>query len=263
MSSSEEKDARAGASPEANQSQTDSVEWILVTGGSRGIGRAVVEALVAEGRRVAFTYRAGDQEAKEVEGASAGLATAHRLDLEDRDGTKALVSLLESEGSVVGLVNNAGVQSSALLAMTSDAEWDRMLDINLAGAFRCCRAVLPAMVRRRSGAIVNMSSLAALRGVAGQAAYAASKAGLLAMTRVLAREMGRRNIRVNAVVPGLVETDMTRGLNDAARQGLRSAECLPGGTTVDGVASAVVYLLSDRASSITGQCLHVDAGASC
>ena len=137
-----------------------------------------------------------------------------------------------------------------------------MVDVDLGGAFRCCRAVLRGMVARRRGAIVNVASLSALRGVAGQAAYAAAKAGLLGMTRSLAREVGRRGVRVNAVVPGFVATAMTADVPEEAARALRSMECLPRGVEPADVASAVAFLLSDRAAAITGQALVVDAGAS-
>ncbi|HVS15056.1 MAG TPA: SDR family oxidoreductase [Thermoanaerobaculia bacterium] len=235
----------------------------LVTGGSRGIGRAIVAALTADGWRVAFTYRQDAEAARQVEAEQAG-SSAFALDLADPEAPRVLVAAIEDRlGAVVGLVNNAGVQASQLLGMTGDALWSDVLDVNLGGSFRCTRAVLPGMVRRRRGAIVNVSSLSALRGVAGQAAYGASKAGLLALTRSLAREMGRRNIRVNAVVPGYVATDMTAALPEPAVAALRQAECLPIGTSARAVADAVAFLLSDRASAITGQCLCVDAGASC
>ena len=236
---------------------------VLVTGGSRGLGRAIVEALTEAGYRVAFTYRTGEVEARHLVEKLGGRAEAYSLDLQDRSRPKELIDELEEQEAILALVNNAGVQSSSLLAMTSDADWDLMMDINLSGAFRCCRAVLPKMVRRRRGAIVNVASLGAERGIAGQAGYAASKAGLLAMTRVMAREMGKRNVRVNAVVPGFVETGMTEGLPEAAKKSLRAAECLPAGTTSKAVAQAVVFLISDCASGITGESLHVDAGASC
>jgi 3-oxoacyl-[acyl-carrier protein] reductase len=240
-----------------------STPTVLVTGGSRGIGRAVVEVLVEEGLRVAFTWRSDEAAARAVEAAADGRATAFQLDLGDRKRPAALVAEIEERlGPVEGLVNNAGVQRSALLALTSDAAWDEVLDVNLGGAFRCCRAVLKGMVSRRRGAIVNVASLSALRGVAGQASYAASKAGLLALTRCLAREMGKRGVRVNAVVPGFVATDMTASLPPAAVAGLRAGESLAAGVDAAAVARAVAFLLSDRAASITGQSLVVDAGVS-
>ncbi len=235
---------------------------VLVTGGSRGLGRAMVEALVAAGRPVAFTYR-GEAAARQVEAASGGRARAFPLDLADRARPDDLVEEVEAAlGPLAGLVNNAGLRRESILALTPDADWDAVLDVNLGGAFRCCRAVLRGMMHRRRGAIVQVSSLSAIHGVAGQGAYAASKAGLLGMTRALAREAGRRNVRVNAVVPGFVATDLTADLPAAAIERLRAGECLPGGVTAAAVADAVVFLLSERAAAITGQALVVDAGAS-
>jgi 3-oxoacyl-[acyl-carrier protein] reductase len=236
---------------------------VLVTGGSRGIGRAIVEALVAEQGAVAFTFRSDEAAARAVEAASGGRARAFRLDLADRSRPDDLVAEVEAAlGPVAALVNNAGVRRESLLALTADADWDAVLDTNLGGAFRCCRAVLRGMVHRRRGAIVNVASLSALHGVAGQSAYAASKAGLLGLTHALAREVGKRGVRVNAVVPGFVATDLTADVPAAAVAALRAGECLPGGTPADAVAAAVLFLLSDRAAAITGQTLVVDAGAS-
>ena len=236
---------------------------VLVTGGSRGIGQTIVERLVGEGRRVAFTFRSGEERARALEQSSDGLARAYPLDLEDRARPKELARGIEEDfGPIDGLVNNAGVEHSGLLAMTSDADWDQVIDTNLGGVFRCCRAVLPRMVRRRHGSIVTISSLGAVRGVAGQTVYAASKAGALALTRALAREVGRRGIRVNAVVPGYLSTDMTADLPASAVESLRAMEALPAGVTMHSLAATVSFLLSEAAASITGQSLHVDAGAS-
>ncbi len=236
---------------------------VLVTGGSRGIGRAVVEALAAEGRSVAFTWRAREAAARAVEAAAGGRARAFHLDLADRERPDALVREVEEAlGPLAGLVNNAGLRREGLLALTSDADWEAVLDANLSGLFRCCRAALRGMVVRRRGAIVNVASLSALRGLPGQTAYAASKAGVLGLTRSLAREVGRRNVRVNAVVPGFVATEMTADVPPETAAFLRAAECLPGGVAAAAVADAVCFLLSDRATAITGQALVVDAGAS-
>jgi len=234
---------------------------VLVTGGGRGLGRATVEALAASGMTVAFTWNSDETAARAVEAATG--ARAFHLDLRDRARPDDLVEEVETAlGSLEGLVNNAGLRRESLLAMTSDEDWDAVLDSNLGGLFRCCRAVLRGMMVRRRGVIVNVSSLSALHGVAGQGAYAASKAGILGMTRSLAREAGKRGVRVNAVVPGFVATDLTAGLPEAAVSHLRAGECLARGVRPEDVAQAVLFLLSESAAAITGQTLVVDAGAS-
>jgi len=236
---------------------------ILVTGGSGGIGRAIVETLVAAGTQVVFTYRNDEAGATALVSASEGRARALHLDLGDAVAIDSLVNRIEDEsGPLDGLVNNAGIQVQGLLPMLSAGDWSRIVETNLAGPFRCCGAVLPGMLRRRRGAIVNIASLSALRGVAGLTAYSASKAGLLGMTRALAREVGKRGIRVNAVVPGFVATGMTADLSEVEVSALRAAECLPGGVDVRCVAETVCFLLSSKARSITGQCWVVDAGVS-
>ncbi len=233
----------------------------LVTGGSRGIGRAIVEALIADGWTVAFTFRSAEENAREIEAASDRRARAFPLDLLDRGAADGLAAIIEETiGPIEALINNAGVRRESLLAMTPDRDWDDVLDTNLGGAFRCCRAVLPKMMHRRKGSIVNVSSLSAVAGVAGQTAYAASKAGLLGMTRSLAREVGKRNIRVNAVLPGFVSTDMTTSLSVDVIKTLRVHECLPAGTSSGDVAQLVAFLASDRAAAITGQAIVIDAG---
>ncbi len=235
---------------------------VLVVGGSRGIGRAAVETLVAAGHPVVFTYRAGEDAARALEEAHAGRAFALRYDALDRQRPAALVEEAEARvGPLFGLVYCAGAKKDALAAMLPDADWDEVLETNLGGAFRVARAALPGMLRRRAGAIVNVASLSASHGIAGQAAYAASKAGLVALTRVLARECGKRGVRVNAVVPGYVATDFVADLPEAAVAALRAGECLKSGTGVQDVADAIAFLLSAKASAITGQALVVDAGS--
>lgn len=210
---------------------------------------------------MAFTWNTNETAARTVEEGTG--ARAFRLDLADRGRPDDLVvEVEEALGPIEGLVNNAGLRRESLLAMTSDEDWDTVIDTNLGGLFRCCRPVLRGMMVRRRGAIVNVSSLSALHGVAGQGAYAASKAGILGLTRSLAREAGKRGVRVNAVVPGFVPTDLTAGLPEAAVAHLRAGECLARGVQAADVAQAVAFLLSDRAAAITGQALVVDAGAS-
>ena len=233
----------------------------LVTGGGRGIGRAIVEALRADGWAVAFTWASDEAAARAV--ADQTGARPFRLDLRDRARPATLVAEVEKElGPVAGLVNNAAVRRESILAMTSDADWDEVLDVNLGGTFRCCRAVLPGMVYRRRGAIVNISSRSAEAGLPGQTAYAASKAGLMGLTRSLAREVGRKSVRVNVIVPGFVSTELTAALSPERVAKLRDTECLPAGTVPRDVAHMAAFLLSDRAAAITGQAIAVDSGAS-
>jgi len=238
-------------------------DTVLVTGGNRGIGRAIVRALVQGGSRVAFTYREDRAGALELHEELGDGTRAYQLDVADPDGPHRVAASVEEElGPIAGLVNNAGSTTAGLLAMTPDAEWQRVVEINLGGVFRCCRAVLPMMMHRRRGSIVNVVSLGAIHGVAGQTVYAASKAGVVGLTRSLAREVGKRNVRANAVAPGFVATDMTASLSEAQTAALRAAECLPGGVRIECVAETARFLLSDAASSITGQCWIVDAGVS-
>jgi 3-oxoacyl-[acyl-carrier protein] reductase len=236
---------------------------VLVTGGGRGIGRAIVLHLVEEGWAVAFTWCRNEAAAREVEQAAGGGARAFPFDVRDRGRAAGLVSEAEAAlGPLHGLVNNAGIHREGLLALTPDAEWEEVLDVNLGGVFRCCRAVLPGMVSRRRGSIVNVSSLSALHGRPGQAAYAAAKAGVAGLARSLSREVGKRGVRVNTVLPGFVATDLTDAIPKEVAALLRSTETLPAGTSPRAVAEAVAFFLSERSSAITGQTLVIDAGAS-
>jgi 3-oxoacyl-[acyl-carrier protein] reductase len=241
-------------------------DTILVTGGTRGIGRAIVDALIGGAlgeRSVAFTWQSQQSVADEIVAQSSGRAKAFRFDLMDRSRPDELISEVEAElGPLVGLVNNAGLRREGLLALTGDAEWDELVEANLGGVFRCCRAVMRGMVVRRRGSIVNLGSLAAIHGVPGEAVYGAAKAGVVGLTRSLAREVGSRGVRVNAVLPGFVPTDMTAGVPPAAVAALRAQECLPAGVSAASVAATVCFLLSEGAASITGQALVVDAGVS-
>jgi len=233
----------------------------LVTGGSRGIGRAIVRALAGDGWTVAFTWREREAEARQLAEEIGAAARPFRFDLLDRARPGNLIVEVEEQvGPVAGLVNNAGVRRDGLLAALPDEAWDALIDANLGGVFRCCRAVIPRMLSRRTGSIVNVSSLTAVHGLAGQAAYGAAKAGILGLTRSLAREVGARGIRVNSVIPGFVPTEMVADITPGMVRALRAAEVLPAGVTADSVAGAVAFLLSDRAASITGQALVVDAG---
>ncbi|MFN7966516.1 MAG: SDR family oxidoreductase [Acidobacteriota bacterium] len=236
---------------------------VLITGGSRGIGRALVEALVARHVPVAFTYQTSRAAADELVATSEGRAHAYQFDLSERERTAGLVEEIEATvGPLWGLVNNAAVRRDGLMALASDSDWQATMDANVDGPFRLTRAVLKTMMPRRKGAIVMISSLTAIHGVAGQTAYGASKAALLGMTRSLARECGKRNLRVNALVPGFVLTEMTSQLSAEQIKLLRAPECLPSGVTPEMVADAALFLLSTAAAGITGQTIVVDAGTS-
>ncbi len=234
---------------------------VLVTGGSGGLGGAIVALLRERGAEVAFTYHRNEANAHRLAVESG--ARCWPLDLQDPVATDRLVREVEAAlGVIDGLVNAFGIRVDALAPLTSNDDWQRVVDTNLGGVFRCCRAVIPGMIRARRGAIVNLASLSALHGRAGQGAYAASKAGVLGLTRVLAREVGRRGIRVNAVAPGYVLSALTESLPESVVADLRSNEALPSGVSSRCVAESVAFLLSSRAESITGECVAVDAGAS-
>ena len=237
----------------------------LVTGAQQGIGKAIALAYGREGASVVINYVDGRAAAEEI--ASRILALGQKAVVVAGDVSKAadVERLLEAGrtlGGVDVLVNNAGIFPRVDFLRMTEAQWDEVLDVNLGGTFRCCRAVLPGMVYRRRGAIVSISSRSAEAGLPGQSAYAASKAGLMGLTRSLAREIGRKGIRVNVIVPGFVATEQTAALPEARVTKLRDTECLPAGTAPRDVAHMVAFLLSDRAAAITGQAVAVDAGAS-
>jgi 3-oxoacyl-[acyl-carrier protein] reductase len=236
----------------------------VVTGGSRGIGRACAEALAAAGWSVAIGYRSSDTDAKETVAAVervGGVGTIVRLDTLDEgsvsDGFKQVVDEI---GPVSGLVNNAGFSRDGLMLRYSMETYDLTMDTNVRGAFLCSRAALRTMLRGRWGRIVNMSSAVALRGNAGQTAYAASKSALVGITQSLAREVGGRGITVNALCPGLVDTEMTSHLDDAARAYYVDQTPLGRTATLEEVANVVRFLMSEEASYVNGAVIPVDGG---
>jgi 3-oxoacyl-[acyl-carrier protein] reductase len=240
------------------------IKVAVVTGGSRGIGRACAVALGGAGWNVAIGYRSSDTDAKEAVAAverAGGTGTSVRLDtLDESSVSEAFKRVAEELGPVNGLVNNAGFSKDGLMLRYSLETYDLTMDTNVRGAFLCSRAALRTMVRARWGRIVNMSSAVALRGNAGQTAYAASKSALVGITKSLAREVGGRGITVNALCPGLVDTEMTSHLDDAARAYYVDQTPLGRTATLEEVAGVVRFLMSDDASYVNGAVIPVDGG---
>jgi 3-oxoacyl-[acyl-carrier protein] reductase len=234
----------------------------LVTGASRGIGRAIAERLGAQGARVVAAARGENARAvAEAIVAAGGTAEAADLDVTDRGASERLVaSTLERHARVDILVNNAGIARDQLLLRMKREDWDAVLATNLTAAFTLTQAVLKPMIRQRGGRIISISSVVGQRGNAGQANYAASKAGLIGFTKAVALEVASRGITVNVVAPGLIETDMTGALTGDAREEWVSKIPLRRLGTPDDIASAVCFLASDEASYITGHVLAVNGG---
>ncbi len=235
----------------------------LVTGASRGIGEAIARQLAAEGAQVIAAARSLEALEKLVAeiAAGGGKATTLSLDLADAASIEsAAKSALESHGAVDVLVNNAGVTEDNLILRMSREAWDRVLATNLTGSFLLTQAVVKSMVRRRYGRIVNVTSVVGLMGNAGQANYAASKAGLVGLTKSVARELASRNITCNAVAPGFIETEMTQKMTPAAREALSGQIPLGRLGMPADVAEAVAFLASEQAAYVTGHVLNVSGG---
>lgn len=232
----------------------------LVTGGSRGIGFAVARRLLAEGASVAIvsTTQAGSDAAVEKLG---GKAKGYACDISDFAAVQSLVAAVIADfGKIDILVNNAGITRDGLLLRMPEEDWDRVLDTNLKGAFNTCKAVVRPMMKARFGRIINISSVVGISGNPGQTNYAAAKAGLIGFSKALAREMASRNITVNAIAPGLVETDMSAALPEEARNALLGAVPLGRAGQPDDIAGAVNFLAGPDASYITGHLICVDGG---
>jgi 3-oxoacyl-[acyl-carrier protein] reductase len=227
----------------------------LVTGGSRGIGRAIALELGRAGADVVVGYRTGADEAEAVAAEIGGRTV--QADVSDAESAKALV---EAAGDVDVLVNNAGLTRDGVLARMSDDDWRTVIDTNLSSVFFTCRAAARTMMRRRSGAIVNVSSIVGVHGNWGQTNYAASKAGIIGFTKSLAKELGSRNVRANVVAPGYVKTQLTDVLPEGATQTMLDATPLGRLGDPEDVAGAVRFLCSDDAAFVTGAVLLVDGG---
>ena len=224
----------------------------LVTGASRGIGRAIAEGLAADGFDLALVYAGNEAAAAEAVAAceeAGATARAYRCD-----------AVLADFGSVWALVNNAGVTRDGLLVRMSDEDFSRVIDVNLKGAFHTARALTRAFMRQRGGRIVNMASVVGLMGNAGQANYAASKAGLIGLTKSLARELAPRGVTVNAIAPGFVETDMTAVLSESVVESYEKQIPLGRLASAEEIAAVTRFLVSDAASYVTGEVIRVDGG---
>ena len=235
----------------------------LVTGASRGIGEAIARRLASEGAHVLAAARSLEALERVVAaiGEAGGAATALRMDLADASSIEAgAKQALAARGGVDVLVNNAGVTEDNLILRMSRESWDRVLATNLTGAFLLTQALLRAMVKKRYGRIVNVTSVVGLMGNPGQASYAASKAGLIGLTKTIARELASRNITCNAVAPGFIETEMTQKMTPEAREALSGQ--IPAGRlgAANDVAEAVAFLASEQASYVTGHVLNVSGG---
>jgi 3-oxoacyl-[acyl-carrier protein] reductase len=227
----------------------------LVTGGSRGIGRAIAAELANAGAQVVVGYRSGAEEAEGVASEIGGKAI--QADVSDPGEAKRLV---DEAGEVDVLVNNAGVTRDGLLVRMPDEDWRNVLDTNLGGTFNTCRAASRGMMKRRSGAIVNISSVVGVHGNPGQTNYAASKAGIIGFTKALARELGSRGVRANVVAPGYISTRLTNELPEELRQTMLANTPLGRFGEARDVAGAVRFLCSDAAAFVTGEVLLVDGG---
>jgi len=237
---------------------------VLVTGASKGIGRSVALAFAEAGAVVGVNFRSDEEGAATVVGEigrRGGTGVALQADVSDMHQVRAMVEgLLSRYNRIDVLVNNAGGNRDALLAFMSPDDWDFVLDVNLTGVFQCCKAVVRPMMTQRRGAIVNVSSLSGITGLPGQVNYAAAKGGVNALTRALAQEVARFGIRVNAVAPGLVESEIAARLPAAQREQLLSKVPLGRMATPEDVAGVVKFLASDQASYMTGQVIQVTGG---
>jgi 3-oxoacyl-[acyl-carrier protein] reductase len=233
---------------------------VMVTGGAAGIGRVTAEAFAKEGAKVAIcdvNLEAGETTAK----ALGPEASFQQVDVSDITSVTGWVERVVTQyGQIDVLVNNAGITRDGLIMRMKEADWDAVLNVNLKSAFNCTKAVSKTMVKQRSGRIINLASVVGVIGNPGQANYVASKAGIIGLTKAVAREFASRGITVNAVAPGFIETDMTASLSDTAKEAMMSIIPLGRAGSPQDVADAITFLASDKAAYITGQVIHVSGG---
>ena len=237
---------------------------VVVTGGSRGIGRAICTALSAPGTTVYFSYNS-DLEAAQITAkgieAAGGKACYHPLDVASESAVADyLGTVLKEAGRIDVMVNNAGITRDGLLVRMKATDWDAVMDVNLKGTFNCMKVAAKAMMKQRYGRIINISSIVGVSGNPGQANYVASKAGIIGLTKAVARELASRNITVNAVAPGYIDTDMTGDLNDKAKAAMIAQIPLGRIGAPEDIAGVVTFLASASADYITGQVIHVSGG---
>lgn len=235
----------------------------LITGGSRGIGKGIVETFAKEGAQIAFTYAGSVEKAAELEKSlsSTTKVKGYQSDASDFDAAQKLVDDVIAEfGKVDILINNAGITRDNLLLRMNKDDWDIIMKTNLDSVFNLTKAVIKPMMKARNGSIINMSSVVGIQGNAGQANYAASKAGVIGFTKSVALELGSRNIRCNAIAPGFIETEMTAALDEKVIEGWRNDVPMKRGGKPEDVANACVFLGSDLSGYITGQVLNVCGG---
>ncbi|MCB7480373.1 3-oxoacyl-[acyl-carrier-protein] reductase [Christiangramia sediminis] len=236
----------------------------IITGGSRGIGKGIAEVFAQHGANVAFTYNSSSQSAEELakDLESLGVkAKAYQSNAASfKEAQELIDSVVEDFGSIDIVVNNAGITKDNLLMRMSEEDFDKVIEVNLKSIFNMTKAVQRTMLKQRSGSIINMSSVVGVTGNAGQANYAASKAGIIGFSKSMAQELGSRNIRTNVIAPGFIETEMTEKLDEKTVQGWRDAIPLKRGGKPEDIANACVYLGSDLSAYVTGQVIHVDGG---
>ena len=236
----------------------------LITGATRGIGRGIALKFAQEGANIAFTYVSSDEKANalEKELCAFGIkAKAYKSDAANFKAAEELATTVVTEfGTIDILVNNAGITRDTLLMRMSEQQWDEVINANLKSVFNLTKAVQKPMLKARSGSIINMSSVVGVKGNAGQANYAASKAGIIGFTKSVALELGSRNIRSNAIAPGFIETEMTGSLDEKVVQSWRDAIPLKRGGSAEDVANLTLFLASDMSTYITGQCINVCGG---